>query len=41
MNTLNSYSDEYISAYIDGELDNEERNRWEKEAGTLIMVPLP
>ena len=22
------------------ELDNEERNRWEKEAGTLIMVPL-
>ena len=22
------------------ELDDEERNRWEKEAGTLIMVPL-
>lgn len=27
MNTQNSYSDEYISAYIDGELDNEERAR--------------
>lgn len=25
MNTQNNYSDEYISAYIDGELDNEER----------------
>jgi len=27
MNTQNNYSDEYISAYIDGELDNEERTR--------------
>ena len=27
MNTQDSYSDEYISAYIDGELDNEERAR--------------
>jgi len=27
MNTRDSYSDEYISAYIDGELDNEERSR--------------
>jgi len=27
MNIKNKYSDEYISAYIDGELDNEERAR--------------
>jgi intracellular sulfur oxidation DsrE/DsrF family protein len=27
MNTQESYSDEYISAYIDGELDSEERTR--------------